>query len=56
MVLADLLGGQMGDGLELSCWAQGGIVVASASVSFDSWTPLTPDFEVNLESRAVAEP
>ncbi|HEX6222571.1 MAG TPA: hypothetical protein VF115_15875 [Acidimicrobiia bacterium] len=55
-VVGDLLGGRMSDDLWLSCAADGGVVVASASVTFESWTPLTPDFVFSLTSRAVSEP
>ncbi len=55
-VIDDLLGGRMSDGLILSCEAAGMSVVASASVTFESWTPLTPDFRFSFTSRAVAEP
>lgn len=55
-VVEDLLGGRMSDDLTLSCDEAGGTVVASASVRFESWTPLTPDFSFDLSSMAVAEP
>jgi hypothetical protein len=55
-VIADLLGGRMSDGLVLRCVLDEGEVVATASVTFDSWTPLTPDFEFQLSSAAVVEP
>lgn len=55
-VVADLLGGRMSDNLALDCILSGGTMVASASVTFDSWTPLTPDFGFTLTSSAVVEP
>lgn len=55
-VIEDLLGGSMSDGLVLSCSRSSSSVVATASVTFESWTPLTPDFGFSLASRAVAEP
>jgi len=55
-VVRDLLGGRMSDELALSCVIDGPAVVASASATFESWTPLTPDFVFTLTSRAVAEP
>ena len=55
-VIGDLLGGRMSDDLSLSCAADGSAVTASASVTFESWTPLTPDFAFSLSSRAVSEP
>lgn len=55
-VIDDLLGGRMSDGLVLHCTVADGAVVAAASVVFESWTPLTPDFAFSLSSSAVLEP
>ena len=55
-VIADLLGGRMSDGLTLGCAVEGPAMVASASVTFESWTPLTHDFAFHLTSTAVVEP
>lgn len=55
-VISDLLGGRMSEGLVVGCEVQGGTMVSSASVTFDSWTPLTPDFAFELSSSAVVEP
>lgn len=55
-VIDDLLGGRMSDGLTLRCDLVGGSMVASASVQFESWTPLTPDFAFSLSASAVVEP
>lgn len=55
-VIADLLGGAMSDDLTVSCVRAGPALVASARATFASWTPLTPDFEVELSSQAIAEP
>lgn len=55
-VIDDLLGGRMSDGLVLGCSQSGSEIVATASARFRSWTPLTPDFELSLSSRAVSEP
>lgn len=55
-VVSDLLGGRMSDGLVLSCYLSGDVVGATASVTFDSWTPFAPDFSVSLSSTAVREP
>jgi hypothetical protein len=46
----------MSDDLSLACAVEGQAMVATASVTFESWTPLTPDFAFSLTSRAVAEP
>jgi hypothetical protein len=55
-VISDLLGGRMSDGLVLSCRISGGVVGATASVTFDSWTPFAPDFSFLMSSTAVLEP
>ncbi|MGD2043429.1 MAG: hypothetical protein PVJ28_07240 [Acidimicrobiia bacterium] len=55
-VVEDLLGGRMSDSLFLWCAVEGGDVSATARGKFQSWTPFTPDFDVSLTSRAVAEP
>lgn len=55
-VVGDLLGGRMSDGLGFTCSETAGGVVADATATFQSWSPLTPDFEVSLSSRAVVEP
>lgn len=55
-VVESLLGGRLSDGLSLSCTQTGGSIVAAASVTFESWTPLTPDFAFSVVSRSVVEP
>lgn len=55
-VVSDLLGGRMSDGMVLGCDVSGSLMVATASVTFESWTPLTPDFSFSLTSQAVIEP
>lgn len=55
-VVENLLGGRMSDDLMMSCVAAGDTMVASARATFESWTPLTPDFEISLTSQAVVEP
>lgn len=54
-VVDDLLGGRMSDGMVLGCSVSGGLMVASASVTFESWTPLMPDYTFSLTSQAVIE-
>ncbi|HUG09081.1 MAG TPA: hypothetical protein VMP13_09345 [Acidimicrobiia bacterium] len=56
LVMDDLLGGRMSDGLVSDCAMSDGSIVASASAVFESWTPLTPDFTFSLSSSAVVEP
>lgn len=55
-VIADLIGGRMSDGAEFTCVLDGSDIVASASASFDSWTPLAPDFAFTVSARSVGEP
>jgi len=55
-VVEDLLGGRMSDDLSLACNVDGEGIAATATVTFESWTPLTPDFGFSLTSRAVSEP
>jgi len=55
-VIEDLLGGAMSEGLLIRCADDGSGVMASGTVTFRSWTPLTPDFPISLSSRAVSEP
>jgi len=55
-VIEDLLGGRMSDDLVMTCELSDDSVVVTASGSFESWTPLTPDFGFSLTSSAVVEP
>ncbi len=55
-VVSDLLGGRMSDDLTAVCRVSGGTVVASARATFESWTPLTPNFDVAIEVVGTAEP
>jgi hypothetical protein len=55
-VIADLIGGRMSDGAVLTCVLDGTDVVASASATFDSWTPLMADFDFTTSARSVGEP
>lgn len=54
-VIGQLLGGRMSDGLDLECTASGSAMVASGTGSFESWTPMIPDFEIAIRSEAVLE-
>lgn len=56
IVVSDLLGGAMSDGLSITCEAVGGAVIARADANFQAWVPLMPSFHVQLESRATDEP
>lgn len=55
-VIADLIGGRMSDDATLTCALDETDVVASISVTFQSWTPLTPDFSFTTSARSVGEP
>lgn len=55
-VVADLLGGTMSDGLVVTCTASGSGVEALGTATFQSWTPLMPDLELDLVANAIAEP
>lgn len=54
-VLAQLLGGRMGDSVVVSCRPGNGIMTASAFALFESWTPLTADFEISMSGEAALE-
>lgn len=54
-VSGQLLGGRMSDGLVVSCQISDGMMVATGTAVFESWTPLTGDFPVELTSRAALE-
>lgn len=55
-VLAQLLGGKMGDSVAVSCQPADGLMAASANAVFESWTPLTVDFEISVSGEAAMEP
>ena len=55
-VISQLLGGRMSESLILQCEDAGPVMVARASVVFESWTPLMPDVSLALEAEAVVEP
>lgn len=54
-VLSELLGGRMGESVVPNCVVGGGVVTVRAVGRFTSWTPLTPDFTIDLEARATLE-
>lgn len=55
-VVGQLLAGRMSDHIAVRCSSGAGVVSASASATFPSWTPFTGDFEVELSGRALIEP
>ena len=54
-VLGQLLGGTMGDGVAADCEIAAGVVSASATAVFPSWTPFSADFAVELSATATLE-
>lgn len=54
-VLGQLLGGQMGQSVGVSCQVGPGIVSATGVADFVSWTPFTPGFHVEMTSVATRE-
>ena len=54
-VLGQLLGGSMGDSVVTECSINGQTATAIGHAVFDSWTPISPDFSVNLSASAVVE-
>jgi hypothetical protein len=54
-VLADLLGGEIGTGVEVACADTGDRVVATADAVFPGWLPGVPDWAVTLRATAAKE-
>ncbi len=55
-VLDELLGGVMGGGVTARCELTGNLAVARAQAVFASWTPLAPEFRMEMVAFATAEP
>ena len=55
-VLGQILGGSMGDGAKVSCDIAGAVVTARGDADFESWTPFTPDFHIQMAANATLEP
>lgn len=55
-VLADLLGGSMGDKVRVVCRDGGTGLVAQATVTFRSWMPPVPDWSFTAQATAPFEP
>lgn len=51
--VGDLLGGEMGRGVETECGLVGDLVVADARVRFEGW--VIPDWEFSISATAVKE-
>ncbi len=54
-VLADLLGGTMGDEVAVRCTQSGTQVVAEATVTFRAWLPPSPDWSFRVAASARKE-
>ncbi|HEU4916777.1 MAG TPA: hypothetical protein VFV13_09480 [Acidimicrobiia bacterium] len=54
-VLSQLLGGRMGDSVAAECVVGPVLVTASGRAVFDSWTPFTTDFVIELTAQATRE-
>lgn len=54
-VLGDLLGGAMGDGVEVSCVEDADRVTVTANVHFDGWFGSLTDYDATLAASAAKE-
>jgi Flp pilus assembly protein TadG len=54
-VLADLLGGQMGSGVQVSCAEDATRIIATATVHFDGWFGSISDYDTTLVASASKE-
>jgi hypothetical protein len=54
-VLGQLLGGRMGDSVVAQCVVGPFVVSASGRAVFESWTPLMPDFVINMTAQATRQ-
>ena len=54
-VLGDLLGGDMGDGVEVSCTDDADRVTVTASVHFEGWFGALTDSDATLRASAAKE-
>ena len=54
-VLADLLGGEMGDGVHVTCVDAGDRIVVTALVHFDGWFGSLTDYDATLIASATKE-
>lgn len=54
-ILSQLLGGSMGDSVSVLCHVSDGLMTASGSAVFESWTPLSGDFEIFVSGAAAME-
>jgi hypothetical protein len=54
-VLGDLLGGNMGSGVSVSCQDLGDRISATATVHFDGWFGAVTDYDATLTASAAKE-
>ena len=54
-VLANLLGGEMGRGVVVTCTDRGALVEARADAVFPSWIPPVPEWRFSVAAVAVRE-
>ena len=54
-VLGQLLGGRMGDSVVTRCVVGPAVVTASGRAVFESWTPLMPDFVIEMTAQATRQ-
>ena len=54
-VLDDLLGGDMGDGVQVTCTDAGDRIVVTALVHFDGWFGSLTDYDATLTASAAKE-
>ena len=54
-VLADLLGGEMGNGVRVTCADAGDHIVVTAAVHFDGWFGSLTDYDATLTASATKE-
>ena len=54
-VLAELLGGRMGDEVTIDCEIDDALVVAQGSAIFQAWVPSVPGFLVEIRAEATLE-
>jgi hypothetical protein len=54
-VLAQLLGGRMSDSIVAACVVGPEVVTATGRGVFESWTPFTSDFAIEITAQAIRE-
>jgi hypothetical protein len=54
-VLAQLLGGRMGDSVVTGCVVGPQVVTATGRALFEAWTPFTSDFPIEMTAQATRE-